>query len=417
MPFPILIALRYLWSKRSEAFISIISGISVLGVAVGVAVLIIVMGVMTGFQRELRSKILNTDSHITIRSISGKIENWQKLKEEVRNTSGISSVSAFTHNQALLRVRDNSSGLLIRGIETDSQAEKQLSAFMGRRGDEAKILEKDFPLSGEEGKLPAIVVGRGLARQLGIFVGMPVSLLSPQVTSSPFGLMPRFRRFAVAGLYSSGLVEYESGLAYMGLTQAQEFFRMGEAVSGFEVRVNDADAAPLIAGELVSKLRPFDSGIYAQDWTESNRPLWEAMKLEKRVYFIVLLLIIVMASFSIIATLVMVVLEKRRDVAILMTMGASSLEIGWVFILQGSIIGFVGVLSGVVLGVGGALSLREYKFPLDERVFQMSSLPVELDPINIAAVAFSAFLICTLATIYPARRASSILPSEVLRHD
>jgi lipoprotein-releasing system permease protein len=221
----------------------------------------------------------------------------------------------------------------------------------------------------------------------------------------------------VVGIYSSGLVEYESGVAYVSLEEAQKFFGMKDAVSGLEVRVKDINAAPIIARQILDHLGGAGSGFTVSDWTATNKPLWDALQLEKRVYFIVLLLIIVMASFSIITTLIMIVLEKRKDIAIMKTLGASTKSVGRIFRIQGAVIGGLGTAIGLLLGFLGCVVLKRYGFPLDERIFQMSTLPIKIDWQNFAAVGVAAFLICFFATMYPARRAARLEPSDVLRYD
>lgn len=415
--------MRYLWSRRGEAFITIITLISILGVAIGVMVLNMLMAVMTGFQHELREKIVGTNSHIVVRRLSGKIYDWHDVTERIKAVPGVSSVSAFTYHQALLRTQTGSTGILIRGIEKGSSAESQLAGYVEDPKEMSALFEPPpVAVSNEDGQqesviLPSLIVGKELVRSLGLITGTPVSLLSPSMTSSPFGLMPKFRRFTVAGIYNSGLVEYESGLAYADIKEAQKFFNMGDSVSGLEVRVRDIDESPRIAKAIVDGLGGLSSGYYAQDWTETNKPLWDAMRLEKKVYFIVLLLIVVMASFSIISTLIMIVLEKRRDIAVLKTMGASTGSISKIFVLQGSVIGGIGTAVGLLGGYLGCLALQKYGFPLDERIFQMSTVPVRMEFWNFAVVGAVAFGICFLATIYPALRASSLEPSEVLRYE
>jgi lipoprotein-releasing system permease protein len=417
------IALRYLWSKRSEAFISIISVISVVGVAIGVMVLNIVMAVMTGFEHELREKIVGTDSHVVVQKVGGRIDRWKDVASEVQRVKDVISVSPFTYHQVLVRTDARSSGLLLRGVEKDTASADQVKRYL-RSDEDLPRLFNPPPLrielsSGEESeaKLPGIVVGHSLARSLGLYEGVPVSILSPQVTSTPFGLVPSFRRFLVVGIYSSGLVEYESGVAYVSLEEAQKFFGMKDAVSGLEVRVKDINAAPIIARQILDHLGGAGSGFTVSDWTATNKPLWDALQLEKRVYFIVLLLIIVMASFSIITTLIMIVLEKRKDIAIMKTLGASTKSVGRIFRIQGAVIGGLGTAIGLLLGFLGCVVLKRYGFPLDERIFQMSTLPIKIDWQNFAAVGVAAFLICFFATMYPARRAARLEPSDVLRYD
>lgn len=416
------IAFRYLWSKRSEAFVTIITVISILGVALGVMVLNIVMAVMTGFEHELREKIVGTNSHIVVKAIGGRIEGWETVSQSIAAVPGVESVSPFSYHQALIRTPTGSAGLLIRGIAPGSAGEAQVAGYSS-----AEVVRDLFtppPLtqtgpSGSETEvaLPGIVVGRELAQSLGLFAGAPVSILSAGVVSSPFGLVPRYKRFIVVGSYRSGLVEYESGLAYVALAEAQSFFKMGGAVSGLEIRVNDIDQSPQIARRVSEVLGGAAAGYAVQDWTQTNKPLWDAIRLEKRVYFIVLLLIVVMASFSIVSTLIMIVLEKRKDIAVLRTLGASQGSIAAIFKLQGAVIGAIGTVSGLILGLAGCLALRRYGFPLDERIFQMSTLPVRIEPVNFVVVGIVAFLICALATIYPARRASALQPSDVLRYE
>lgn len=417
------VALRYLWSKRAEAFISIITVISILGVAIGVMVLNVVMSVMTGFEKELKQRIISANSHIVVRALGGRIEDWPERQAAIEKIAGIESVSPFTQHQALLRSGDRSAGIIIRGVAPGTSAARQLADYLEIKESQVPLFDAQ-PLISRSGaadedavRLPALVVGRELARSMGLFIGMPVSLLTPQVSSSPFGLIPRFRRFVVAGIYSSGLVEYESGLAYASLEEAQKFFEFGRAVSGLEVRVRNFDQSPRLTKQIVETLGGLSSGLYAQDWTEINKPLWDALRLEKKVYFIVLLLIIVMASFSIITTLVMLVLEKRKDIAIMKTMGASARSVGLIFFLQGAVIGLVGTILGLMAGYFGSIGLREYGFPLDEKVFQMSTVPVRIEPLNFAVVGLCGFVICCLATIYPAWRASRLQPSEVLRYE
>jgi lipoprotein-releasing system permease protein len=418
------IALRYLWSKRSEAFITILTIISLIGVAIGVAVICIVMSIMTGFEHELREKLVGTNSHIVVRRLGGKIEGWQELSKKLEKVEGVSSVSAFTYHQALVRADDRSSGILIKGIEPGSYAATQLKTYLDNAGDGGTDAFAPVPFNAMDseaevkaGFLPALVVGKELTRTLNVFIGQPVSLISPSVTSTPYGLIPRYKRFAIGAVYKSGLAEYENGLAYMLLSEAQSFFRMGDAVSGFEIRVNNIDQSSKVTQTLTNELSALGAGYYAQDWTESNRPLWEAIQLEKKVYFIVLLLIIVMASFSIISMLVMIVLEKRKDIAILKTMGATRKEIANIFRYQGAIIGLLGTLLGLLGGYVGCVALDRYGFPLDERIFPVSQVPVQMEALNFISVAVAAFMICFIATIYPARKASKLQPSEVLRYE
>ena len=377
-----------------------------------------VMAIMTGFEQELRDKLASTQAHVVVNSAGGRITHWAEIKKTIATIPEVASVSAFTYHQALIKAPGRSSGVLIRGVEPNSGAAKQLADELTTKGTTEQLFAPEALIdasSGEQINLAGIIVGRELAKMFGLYKGSIVSLLSPQVSSSPFGLIPKYRRFQVVGTFS-GLPEFEKGLGFLSLAEAQQFFKMDDAVSGLEVRLNDIDKAPQLAKAILDKIGGFSEGLYATDWTESNQALWRALRLEKMAYFIVLLLIIVMASFSIISTLVMIVLEKRRDIAVMMTMGASSRAVARIFIIQGAVIGLVGTLSGLALGLALSLGLRHYGFPLDESIFGMSQLPIRIQPLNFALAAICAFVICCLATIYPARRASSLEPSEVLRH-
>jgi lipoprotein-releasing system permease protein len=412
--FSLWVASRYLWQRRGEAGITVITAIAVIGVAIGVVTLNIVMAVMTGFQHELKGKILGADAHVTVRNLSGDIDQWQSVKKLIEEVSGIESVSPYTYSQALIQSDNFASGIIVRGVAENSGASRQLQSY----------LPTDFPMSdlfkpsldGRE-HLPGIIVGAELARNLSLEIGSRVTVLTPQTTSTPFGLSPRFRRFLVVGIYSSGLIDYESGLAYVALEEAQKFFRMENRITAFEIRVTNVDQAPEKAQRISDNISKHFSGFYTRDWTQVNAAFFEAFKLEKRVYFIVLLLIIVMASFSIVSTLIMIVLEKRKDIAILKVLGSNHSVIARIFNIQGAIIGFLGVGIGTLIGVIGCYLLDRYGFPIDQRIFQMSTLPVKMVPLNFFIVAISAFAICCMATIYPARRAASLQPSEVLRYE
>jgi lipoprotein-releasing system permease protein len=385
-------------------------------------VLNIVMAVMTGFETELKSKVTETNSHIIVRSLGGRLQAWEGLAGKISELPGVESVSPSIQQQALLRTETRSTGILIRGLQEGSSSASQVGLYLPEPADLTALFhpQKVFArVLGEEEKevhVPGIVIGEELAKQLALSVGNTVSVLTPQVSSSPFGLVPRFRRFVVTGIYHSGLIEYESGVAYIALDEAQRFFDFGTSISALEVRVHDIEKTTDIVEKIVDQSGGLGRGVYAQDWKESNKALWDALRLEKKVYFIVLLLIVVMASFSIITTLIMLVLEKRKDIAILRTLGASSSAVRSIFLLQGSVIGFLGTSLGLLLGYLGCIALQQYGFPLDEKIFQMSELPVKIIPVNFLVSGLSAFAICCAATLYPSARASKVLPSEALRY-
>lgn len=431
MILPYRIALRYFWSTRKDAAIFILSIFGILGVAIGVTVLNITMAVFSGFQTEFRSKIIGTEAHVTVRPVSPPLLRSKDISDLVASVPGVVSVSPYTYSQGLLQYGNRSSGILVRGIAPNTASAAQLTKFssaeivdelLGQPGGGASEQSSseatgDAGLSEPAVSVPGIMVGEELARNLGILPGGFVSIMSPQMGSTPFGLVPRSRRFQVVGIYRSGLIEYESSVVYVPIQSAQTFYRLGEGVHGLEVRVKDVDDAPRISGLILDALGGLSAGFMAQDWTVANKPFFEALKLEKRVYFLVLLLIIVMASFSIVSTLIMVVLEKRRDIAILMSLGATSATVRKIFRLQGAAIGGVGVSLGLLGGVVGCFLLKHYGFPIDERIFQMSTLPIHIEWMNFVYTGAAAFLICYLSTIYPSWRATKVNPTDILHNE
>ena len=423
LPFERFIALRYLRSRRKEVFISIITVISILGVAVSVMVLDIVMAVMTGFETALQEKLISANAHIVLRSYAGGIQESDELLDKVRAVDGVVDAFPYTYNQAMVSNDAGSKGLLIRGVANYPGAKAKLAEMLP----DTETIDRLFAPANLEiirpdqttdtVELPPLIIGKALRDSLGVFPHQPITLIAPHFTASPQGLVPKLRRFVVVGNYSSGLIEYENGLAYTSIKDAQAFFGTKDRVSGIEVVVRDLFQASEIAKRIVSQTASPDRLLYATDWTEQNKPLWDAMRLEKRVYFIVLLLLILVASFSIVSTLVMMVMEKSRDIAILKSIGASERNILSIFLLQGAIVGALGIISGTALGFLGCIGLREFGFEIDEKVFSLSTVPVEIVPANLLLVAVAAFIITTAAGIYPAVRASRLRPAEALRFE
>ena len=421
-----MVALRYLRAKRSEAFISLITMISIVGVMIGVMTLNIVLAVMTGFEEDLRDRILGFNPHIVLVSYAGTIPNPDEVVEKVKATAGVAAAAPLVYSQVMLSSGQSVSGVVVRGVPPDmEEAVIDLKAHLttgslaglGAPFEVPVEGDKDADKDGRVDKttLTGVILGGELAKQLGLAIGDPVSVVSPLGTPSPVGPIPKVKRFVLAGTFDSGMYDYDSGLLYMGLADAQKFFGLGDAITGVEIRVNDLYDAEKVARRLEQSLgTPFR----ARDWMEVNRNLFLAFKLEKVVYFIVLTLIVLVAAFNIVATLIMVVMEKRKDIAILKSMGATDRSIARIFMLKGLIIGVVGTILGVVGGYGGCWLLRHYQFvELPKDVFYVSTLPVRVYGENFATVALVSVVICLLATIYPARQAAGLAPVEVIRYE
>lgn len=420
MRYELFISLRYLRAKRREAFISLITGIATLGVVIGVMTLTIVLSVMTGFEEDLRSRILGFNPHILVTSLSGLISDYKQAVEKARQVPGVTAVAPFIYSQVMVSSRHSVSGVLVRGLDptlandvvniADHIKEGALEAL-------GRPQEVSIPDGAEERKvvLDGVIIGQSLARQLGVWIGDPINVISPLgANPGPLGMTPKVKRFVVAAIFDSGMYNYDEGLMMMSLADAQHFFGLGDRVTGLEVRLKDVYAAQQVARRLEDVLGfPYK----ARDWTEINRNIFAALALEKLVYFIVLLLIVLVAAFNIIATLIMVVMEKRKDIAVLKSMGATSQSIGRIFIYKGAIIGVVGTLLGTVFGYAGCWALKYYPIGLPPDVFYTSTLPVKIYLSNFLLVGAASILICLLATIYPARQASHLPPVEVLRYE
>lgn len=421
--FERFIALRYLRSKRKEVFISIITIISVIGVAVSVMVLDIVLSVMTGFEEELQSKLIDAGAHITVRHYGGDIYEYADIIKKITAVDSVVSATPFTYNQALITTAAGARGLLIRGVANEPGSREKLAKLLHDQSQIERLFTPQMiDVERPDGvmdqvKLPPLIVGKALRDRMSVYVDSPVTIISPELGNSPQGLVPKVKRFLVVGIYSSGLLEYEAGLAYTSLDEAQRFFSLGNSISGVDVTVKDMFQAKAVGERIIEALGGAESQLYATDWTEPNKPLWEAMKLEKQLYFIVLLLLILIASVSIVNTLVMVVMEKSRDIAILKSMGASDRSVLLVFVFQGAVIGIAGIVLGTLLGYLGCVGLREFGFPLNPAVFSVDQVPVRMIPSNFVVVAISAFFITLSAGLYPAFRAARLRPAEVLRFE
>lgn len=420
MSWELFVGLRYLRSRRRR-LLSLISMVSLLGVTIGVATLNIVLAVMTGFEQDLRDKILGFNPHVVVLNYSGALEDYPAALAKIVRVPGVVAAAPFVYGQAMVALGRSVSGVVVRGIDPARagavvDVERHLrSGTLGALGERHRVT-----LPADEGggavELGGLVVGQELARQLGVAPGDVVTVLSPLGTPTPAGMVPRVKRFVLVGTFDSGMYDYDTTLAYMGLADAQQFFDMKGGVTGIEVRVRDVYAARRVARAIDAALGGFP--YRARDWMEVNRNLFSALKLEKVVYGIVLCLIVVVAAFNILATLTMVVKEKRRDIAILKAMGATGAAIGRIFILDGAVIGIAGTLFGNLLGIAGCWLLARYQFvELPKDVFLVTTLPVRVDPVNFAVVALVSVLICIVAAVSPARRATSLVPVEVIRYE
>jgi lipoprotein-releasing system permease protein len=410
MSFEFFIGSRYLRTKQKQAFISLITVLSIAGVTVGVMALIVVIAVMTGFEYDLKSRILGVESHIVIMRNNGPFSDYRNILERVENTDGVEAATPFINSQVILRSSLSLSGAVLRGIDPDSadRVIKNLDKVS------LKNLKETDQRKSTSIAMPAIILGKELAKNLGVMQGDPVYLISPRGIISPIGHIPTMKRFKVAGLFESGMYEYDRSLAYMHIKDAQKILRMGDSVNGIEVRVNDIYNARNIAGRIVKEL---GFQYWARDWMQMNQNLFSALKLEKTVMFIILALIVLVAAFNIASTLIMMVMEKTKDIAILKAMGATNKSIRKIFVFKGIVIGSIGTIFGVCLGFILCTVLKYYQFiELPGDVYYITTLPVKLELLDVVIIASATMAISFLATLYPARQASKLDPVEAIRY-
>lgn len=409
MSFEFFISRRFLKLKKKQAFISLISLLSILGVMVGVMALIIVIAVMTGFESDLKSRILGVESHIILMRYGGEFSEYTRTIEYLKKMDGIEAATPFVYSQGMVRSSSSISGAVIRGIdpETASQVIKALDEKILQRLSQQNSTPEDH-------STPKIILGKELANHLRVIRGDSVYLISPRGMISPMGHLPSMKRFEVAGFFESGMYEYDGSLAYIHLKDAQKILHMGENVTGIEIRVHNIYDAKRIADNIVKELGfPF----WAKDWMQMNQNLFSALKLEKTVMFIILVLIVLVAAFNIASTLIMMVMEKTKDIAILKAMGATDRSIRKIFVLNGMAIGCIGTSLGVLFGYILCMLLKKYKFiELPADVYYISTLPVKLQWGDVMVIACSALIICFVATLYPARKASKLNPVEAIRY-
>ena len=413
MQYELFIGLRYTRAKRRNHFISFISLISMCGIALGVAALIVVLSVMNGFQKELRTRILGVASHVQVSGAEGELAAWQQVAEQASKHKQVQAAAPYVAAQGMLSFDQTVRGTLVRGVLPD--AEERVADFNRHmRNGSMQLLQP-----GEFG----VILGAELARALRVFVGDKVTLIAPQGLVTPAAILPRLKQFKVVGIFEAGMYEYDSGLALIHLADAQALYRMEDRVSGVRLKLDDLFAAPRVARELLSVI---EGDVYIADWTRSHANFFRAVQIEKNVMFIILLLIVAVAAFNIVSTLVMAVTDKESDIAILRTLGASPGSIKQVFIVQGALIGVIGLTLGLAGGVALALNI-DVVVPAIERLFNtqflakevyyISELPSDLQWRDVGVIAAVSFVLTLLATLYPSWRASRVNPAEALRYE
>ena len=422
-PYEIFVGLRYLRAKRRNRTISLNTFVSIAGITLGVAALIGTVGIMTGFKEDIQAKILGTTAHIIVQErMKENMTEYDPLVEKIRRVPEVVAATPFVLRQVLLTTQSGVQGIVLRGIDPQRETQVTELAKNMSTGQLADLLTpvkvRQVPVDDPQGApqmvdKPGIILGRELATRLGVFTGDIITVVSPVGPISAMGMVPKIRTFAVVGLFHSGMYEYDSSLAYIELGEAQKFFNMGDSVSGIEVKVTDVFHADEIARSIEQELG-FSHG--ARDWMQMNRNLFSALKLEKTMMFLLLVLITIVASFNIVSTLTMIVTEKQKEIAILKAMGATRRSIRRIFMLNGLIIGFSGTAIGIPLGYA-FLWLIERFWTFDASVYYISKIPVHVLAEDVLLVAGSAILISFIATVYPANQAAKLEPVAALRYE
>lgn len=414
LPFELFVGLRYTRAKRRNHFISFISLTSMIGIGLGVAALIIVLSVMNGFQEELRTRILGVASHLQISGSNNMLADWPKVVASVEHAPHVQAAAPYIMAQGMLSFGQAVQGAIVRGIlPADEDKVAELGSHM-RAGQLADLRAGEF----------GIILGAELAQSLGVQMGDKVVLLAPQGQFTPTGIVPRIKQFRVVGIFQIGMYEYDAGLALIHMDDAAKLYRMDENVSGVRLKLDDLFLAPAVARDLATQLA--GGNYYITDWTEQHANFFRAVQMEKRVMFIILALIVAVAAFNIVSTLVMAVTDKRADIAIMRTFGASPRSIMYIFIVQGALIGVIGTAIGGLFGVVIALNI-ETIVPFLEHllgiqflakdVYYISELPSHLLWSDVITITVMSFVLSLLATLYPSWRAAKINPAEALRYE
>ncbi|MGP8033921.1 MAG: lipoprotein-releasing ABC transporter permease subunit [Steroidobacteraceae bacterium] len=413
-PYEWLIGTRYLRSAHRRGFVSFVAVISVCGLMLGVATLIVVLSVMNGFERELRSRILAVTAHATLSGLSGSLSDWRELQQRVRRQSGVLAAVPYVESQAMLANGQLMTGATVRGVLPEQERTATGLAQRVVQGSLADLHDGGY----------GIILGAALARELNVAVGGTVVVIAPQGTATPTGMVARMRRFRVVGVFSSGMYEFDRGLALTHMSDAARLFRLGEAVTGLRLALSDPLQAPSVARRVALSLG--GQGFYVSDWTQDHANFFRSIEITKTMMFVILSMLVAVAAFNIVATLVMIVKEKQSDIAILRTLGAAPRNVLATFAVQGVLIGLAGTLLGALLGkaladhlevlVSGLERLLGTQF-LDARVYYISDLPAYVEGVDVLRVCGVAFVLCALATVYPAWRAARTAPAEALRHE
>lgn len=405
MNYELFIAKRYLTAKRKQAFISVITFISVLGITIGVMALVIALGLITGFQEDVQNKILGATSHIMVSDLTGAgLRDYAPLAGRIKALPGVKSVSPVAYNTVLLSGFVKSSGAVLKGV--DFAAEARQSPWL-QKLDAGRLPDE----SSREG----VLLGGQLAEQVGAGVGDTVTVYAASSRLSPLGPLPKLRRFTVTGVFSTGLYEFDASTALVSLGAAQKFFGLDGRVSYLEVMLRDIFQADRLGRE-IQKLAP--SAVYVTTWMDLNKPLFSALKLEKNIIFLTITLIVLVAALNIIATLILMVMEKTRDIGILIALGATSRNIRRVFFFQGSIIGLLGTAAGLALGLGWCALANAFKLiRVPVAIYQISYVPFHVKPLDLAAIIGLSLLISLGSTLFPSRRASRVDPVTALKYE